>query len=57
MSKTNHSNIALGCEEDYKASPHIGSFKYVDNIVNGITLSLSIMMGGYPLLENQLQFN
>lgn len=46
MSKTNHSNIVLGREEVYKASPRIWSFKYADDIVNGISLCLSNMVGG-----------
>ena len=48
MSTTNNSDIVLGREEVYKASPRIWSFKYADDIVNGITLSLSNMVGGYP---------
>ena len=48
MSKTNNSDIVLGREEVYKASPRIWSFKYADDIVNGITLSLSNMVSGYP---------
>ena len=48
MSTTNNSNIVLGREEVYKASPRIWSFKYADDIVNGINLSLSNMVGGYP---------
>ena len=48
MSTTNNSNIVLGREEVYKASPRIWSFKYADDIVNGTNLSLSNMVGGYP---------
>ena len=45
MSTAINSNIVLGREEVYKASPRIWSFKYADDIVNGINLSLS---GGNP---------
>ena len=40
----------LGREEVYKASPRIWSFKYVNDIVNGIHLSLSNMVGCYPFM-------
>lgn len=50
MSQSNISNIVLGREETYKASPRIWSFKYVDDIVNGINLSLSNMVGRYPFM-------
>lgn len=50
MSQSNISNIVLGREETYKASPRVWSFKYVDDIVNGINLSLSNMVGRYPFM-------
>ena len=50
MSKSNISNIVLGREEVYKASPRIWSFKYADDIVNGIQLNLSNMVGCYPFM-------
>lgn len=48
MMNTGKSKIILGQEEIYKASPRIWSFKYADDIVNGINLRLSNMLGGYP---------
>ena len=50
MSNSSISNIALGREEVYKASPRIWSFKYSDDIVNGINLNLSNMVGCYPFV-------
>lgn len=44
----NIKNIVLGREEVYKASSRIWSFKQVDDIVNGINLSVTNMAGGYP---------
>lgn len=38
----------LGREEVYQASSRIWSFKQVDDIVNGITLRVTNMAGGYP---------
>ena len=38
----------LGREEVYKASPRIWSFKFTDDIVNGINLNLSNMVSAYP---------
>ena len=42
------SNLVLGREEVYKASPRIWSFKYTDDVVNGINLNLSNMVSAYP---------
>ena len=50
MSNSSISNIVLGREEVYKASPRIWSFKYSDDIVNGINLNLSNMAGCYPFV-------
>ena len=41
-------NYHLGCEEVYPASSKIWSFKKVADIINGITLSVTNMAGGYP---------
>lgn len=41
-------NIILGQVETYKASSKVWSFKRVDDIVNGINLKLSNMVGGFP---------
>ena len=38
----------IGREEVYQASSRIWSFKQVDDIVNGITLRVTNMAGGYP---------
>ena len=48
MKQTENSNLVLGREEVYKASPRIWSFKYVDDVVNGINLNLSNMVSAYP---------
>ena len=48
MSKSDNVNLVLGREEVYKASPRVWSFKYSDDIVNGINLSLSNMVSAYP---------
>ena len=50
MSNSNISNIVLGREEVYKASSQVWSFKQVDDIVNGINLNLSNMVGCYPFV-------
>ena len=50
MLKSDNVNLVLGREEVYKASPRIWSFKYSDDIVNGINLSLSNMVGSYPFM-------
>ena len=42
------SNLVLGREEVYKASPRIWSFKHTDDVVNGINLNLSNMVSAYP---------
>lgn len=57
MSQSNISNIVLGREETYKASPRVWSFKYVDDIVNGINLSLSNMVGRYPFMYGGYQWH
>lgn len=44
MSKSDNINLVLGREEVYKASPRILSFKFTDDIVNGINLNLSNMV-------------
>ena len=46
----------LGREEVYKASPRIWSFKYADDIVNGIQLNLSNMVGSYPFMFGGFQW-
>ena len=46
----------LGREEVYKASPRIWSFKYADDIVNGIQLNLSNMVGCYPFMFGGFQW-
>ena len=38
----------LGREEAYLASPRVWSFKFTDDIVNGLRLNLSNMVGAYP---------
>lgn len=48
MNETSISNLVLGREEVYKASPRIWSFKYVDDIVNSVNLCLSNMVGSFP---------
>lgn len=48
MSKSDNVNLVLGREEVYKASPRIWSFKFTDDIVNGINLNLSNMVSAYP---------
>jgi hypothetical protein len=48
MSKSDNVNLVLGREEVYKASPRILSFKFTDDIVNGINLNLSNMVSAYP---------
>ena len=48
MSKSDNANLVLGREEIYKASSRIWSFKYADDIVNGINLNLSNMVSAYP---------
>lgn len=48
MSKSDNINLVLGREEVYKASPRILSFKFTDDIVNGINLNLSNMVSAYP---------
>ncbi len=48
MSKSDNANLVLGREEVYKASPRIWSFKFTDDIVNGINLNLSNMVSAYP---------
>lgn len=40
MLKSDNVNLVLGREEVYKASPRIWSFKFTDDIVNGINLNL-----------------
>ena len=42
------SNIVLGREEAYIASPQVWTFRSVDDIVNGINLRFSNMAGGFP---------
>lgn len=42
-------DIILGQVENYKASSNVWSFKRVDDIVNGVNLKLSNMVGGLPL--------
>ena len=41
-------DIILGQVENYKASSNVWSFKRVDDIVNGVNLKLSNMVGGFP---------
>ena len=48
MSKSDNVNLVLGREEVYEASPRIWSFKFTDDIVNGINLNLSNMVSAYP---------
>ena len=48
MKQTEISNLVLGREEVYKASPRIWSFKFTDDIVNGMKLNLSNMVSAYP---------
>ena len=48
MKQTENSNLVLGREEVYKASPRIWSFKYTYDIVNGMNLNLSNMVSAYP---------
>ena len=48
MSKSDNVNLVLGREEVYKASPRIWSFKFTDDVVNGINLNLSNMVSAYP---------
>lgn len=48
MKQTEIPNLVLGREEVYKASPRIWSFKFTDDIVNGINLNLSNMVSAYP---------
>ena len=48
MLKSDNVNLVLGREEVYKASPRIWSFKFTDDIVNGINLNLSNMVSAYP---------
>ena len=48
MSKSDNANLVLGRGEVYKASPRIWSFKFTDDIVNGINLNLSNMVSAYP---------
>ena len=48
LKKGNEGSLVLGREEIYKASPRVWSFKQAEDIVNGINLRLSNMVGGYP---------
>ena len=48
MKQKEISNLVLGREEVYKASPRIWSFKYTNDVVNGINLNLSNMVSAYP---------
>ena len=48
MTTTDIENWVLGHGEVYKASSLVWSFKYVDDIVEGINLRLSNMAGGFP---------
>ena len=48
MKQTENSNLVLGREEVYKASPRIWSFKYTYDIVNGMNLNLTNMVSAYP---------
>lgn len=48
MKQKEISNLVLGREEVYKASPCIWSFKHTDDVVNGINLNLSNMVSAYP---------
>ena len=48
MKQKEISNLVLGREEVYKASPRIWSFKFTDDVVNGINLNLSNMVSAYP---------
>ena len=41
-------DIILGQVETYQASSVVWSFKHVDDIVHGINLKLSNMVGGFP---------
>ncbi|MBR6980721.1 MAG: NADAR family protein [Prevotella sp.] len=45
-------NIILGQHEVYPATPNVWSFKQVNDIVNGINLRLSNMVGGFPFEFN-----
>lgn len=44
----NRQEIVLGRVECYEASPKVWSFKKVDDIVHGMNLRLSNMVGGFP---------
>ena len=48
MTKLENTNLVLGREEVYKASSRLWSFKFTDDIVNGINLNLSNMVSAYP---------
>ena len=48
MKQKEISNLVLGREVVYKASPRIWSFKYTNDVVNGINLNLSNMVSAYP---------
>lgn len=48
MSKSDNVNLVLGREETYEASPRIWSFKFTDDVVNGVNLNLSNMVSAYP---------
>ena len=48
MLKIDNVIFVLGREEVYQASPCIWSFKYTDDIVNGMKLNLSNMVSAYP---------
>ena len=48
MKQKEISILVLGREEVYKASPRIWSFKFTDDVVNGINLNLSNMVSAYP---------
>ena len=43
-------DIILGQVENYKASSNVWSFKRIDDIVNGVNLKLSNMVGGFPFV-------
>ena len=45
-------HIILGQQEVYPATPNVWSFKQVNDIVNGINLRLSNMVGGFPFEFN-----
>lgn len=49
MTKSENVNLVLGREEVYKASPCIWSFKYTNDIVNGMNPNLSNMVVPIPL--------